>query len=129
MSERSTSCRRRTSSIRWDIGSTATCGRSTRRSSRCSMRAGSSRNAPLYRDLVSAGAVDLQLPTHDELRRIIDPALDRHASDDDGLLDRRQSELRDALESGAALEWDVVPPVHPETRNLLSTFGRERREN
>jgi hypothetical protein len=85
-------------------------------------------SAKLHRDLVSAGASDLRLPAEDELRRIVDPALDRHAGDDEGLLDRQQFELRDALRSGSALEWEVVPPTHPETRNLLSTFWRERRE-
>ena len=84
--------------------------------------------ARLHRDLVAAGAVDLRLPADDELRAIIDPALDRHPGDDEGLLNRRQSELRDALRSGAALQWRVVPSVHPETRHLLATFSRERRE-
>jgi hypothetical protein len=83
----------------------------------------------LHRDLVAAGAIDLRVPADDELRAMIDPALDRHGGGDEGLLDRRQTELRDALRSGAALEWKVVPPIHPETRKLLSTFCDDRRKN
>jgi hypothetical protein len=85
--------------------------------------------AGLHRGLVAAGAVDLRLPAEEELRAMIDPALDRHGEGDDGLLNRPQSELRDALQSGAALEWDVVPPTRRETRELLATFLRQSREN
>src|SRR5205085_485068 len=80
--------------------------------------------AKLHRDLVAAGASDLQLPNDD----VIDPTLDRHQSDDERLLNRSQTELRDALRSGAALEWTFVPPTHPDTRNLLDTFSRNWRE-
>jgi hypothetical protein len=38
-------------------------------------------------------------------------------------------ELREALRSGAALEWKAVPPIHPETRSVLSTFLKDRRAN
>jgi len=85
--------------------------------------------AKLHRDLVAVGAADLALPTDRELRAMVDPALDRHGGDDEGLLNRQQSELRDALCSGAALEWERVPPIHPETRNLLAELQRQRREH
>jgi hypothetical protein len=84
--------------------------------------------ANLHRALVSAGATDLRLPPHDDLRSMIDPALDRHPSNGEGLLNGPQSELRDALRSGSVLEWQVVPPVKRETRELLSTFMRRQRE-
>jgi len=84
--------------------------------------------ARLHRELVAAGAVDLRLPADDELRAMIDPALDRHSEGDDGLLNRQQSELRDALRSGAALEWRVPPPVQQDGPDLLSFFSRQRRE-
>src|SRR5438477_10619953 len=76
--------------------------------------------AKLHRDLVAAGASDLQLPNDD----VIDPTLDRHQSDDEGLLNRSQTEFRESLRSGAALEWTFVPPTHPDTRTLLDTFSR-----
>jgi Uncharacterized protein conserved in bacteria len=84
--------------------------------------------ARLHAALVAAGAADLQLPPDDEIRSMIDPALDRHSSKSEGLLNRQQSELRDALRSGAALEWEAVPPVQRETRDLLSTYLRQQRE-
>jgi hypothetical protein len=84
--------------------------------------------ARLHRGLVTAGAADLRLPSDDELRAMIDPALDRHGASDEGLLNRPQSELRDALRSGAALEWEAVPPTRPETRDLLTTYLRQSRE-
>lgn len=37
--------------------------------------------------------------------------------------------MRDALRDGSALTWSSVPPVHLETRNLLSSFWAESREN
>jgi len=68
--------------------------------------------------------LDLELP----VTPIIDPSLDRHRGDDEGLLNQQQSELRDALRSGAALEWSVVPPSHSQTRSLLDRFSRDQRE-
>ena len=85
--------------------------------------------ARLHGELVAAGAIDLRLPSDDEVRNMIDPALDRHGGGDDGLLNRPQSELRDALQSGAALEWKVVPPTQAETCDLLSAFLQQSREN
>ncbi len=82
----------------------------------------------LHRDLVKAGAVDLRLPEAEELLAMIDPALDRHGGGDEGLLNGPQTELCRALRDGTALEWEVVPPVHGETRNLLAAFLSERRE-
>ena len=84
--------------------------------------------ASLHGALVSAGAVDLQLPPDEEIRSMIDSALDRHSNSGEGLLNRQQSDLRDALRGGAVLQWDSVPPVQTETRDLLSTFLRQRRE-
>jgi hypothetical protein len=80
----------------------------------------------LHRSLVNAGASDLVLPSDDELRAMIDPALDRHAGH--GLMNRSQSDLRDALATGAALEWDVVPPIDAATRDLLSRYNRRSNE-
>jgi hypothetical protein len=82
----------------------------------------------LHAALVAAGAADLRLPAEDDLRAMIDPALDRHPGDDEGLLNRAQAELRDALRSGAALEWAVVPPMQRETRELLATIIAQRHE-
>jgi hypothetical protein len=84
--------------------------------------------AKLHRSLLDAGASDLQLPTDDEIRAMIDPALDRHSGNGMELLNRSQSELRDALRSGAVLRWDSVPPVPLETRELLSAFVQRSRE-
>jgi hypothetical protein len=83
----------------------------------------------LHRDLVAAGALDLRLPSQEELLAMIDPALDRHGGDDEGLLNGPQTELRRALRDGTAVKWEVVPPVHGETRNLLTAFLSEQREN
>jgi hypothetical protein len=85
--------------------------------------------ASLYRALVAAGALDLRLPSDEELLAMIDPTLDRQGGDDEGLLNRWQTELRDALRNRSALQWDVVPPVHPETRRLVTAFVSEQREN
>jgi len=84
--------------------------------------------AKLHRSLVDAGAVDLQLPTDDEIRAMIDPELDRHSGGEESF-NRSQSELRDALRSGAALQWESVPPVPRDSRDLLSTFVEQSREN
>lgn len=81
----------------------------------------------LHRDLVAAGATDLSLPPNDELLAMIDPKLDRHGGDDEGLLNRHQAELAAALRSGAALEWTSVPPVHPDTRALIAAATHDRR--
>jgi hypothetical protein len=59
---------------------------------------------------------------------MIDPTLDRHAGTGHGLLNRAQEELRDALATGSALEWDAVPPIDSETRDLLSRFNRDLEE-
>jgi hypothetical protein len=85
--------------------------------------------ARLHRDLLAAGAADLRLPADDELRAMIDPTLDRQGGGDEGLLNRWQSELRDALHDGSALQWEVVPPIHSETRRLVTTFVSEQRES
>jgi hypothetical protein len=74
----------------------------------------------LHGALVAAGAVDLRLPAGDELRAMIDPRLDRHGNGREGLLNK--------LRSGAALEWDAVPPVQRETRDLLIAFSKQWRE-
>jgi hypothetical protein len=78
----------------------------------------------LHQSLLAAGASDLALPSDAELRAMIDPALDRHARNGD-LLSRPQSGLRDALASGAALQWDSVAPIQPDTRDLLTRFNRD----
>ncbi|MGZ5492264.1 MAG: hypothetical protein ACXW3E_01520 [Thermoanaerobaculia bacterium] len=83
----------------------------------------------LFVELISAGAVDLRLPAENELRKLIDPALDHHDGGGEGLLDASQSVLRDALRSGAVLEWGVVPPPENKTRDLLSAFSRRSRDN
>jgi hypothetical protein len=88
--------------------------------SRCATR--------LHAQLAAAGAGDLTLPGDDEIRGLIDPALDRHGGEE-GLLDPEQAALRDALRSGAVLEWEEVPPARQETRDLLSAFARQWREN
>jgi hypothetical protein len=85
--------------------------------------------AALHRSLIDAGAADLRLPDDDEIRAMIDPALDRHSGSREELLNRSQSEMRDALCSGAALRWKSVPPVPRETRDLLSAFLQQSREN
>lgn len=59
---------------------------------------------------------------------IIDATLDRHRREDEGLLNRQQAELRDALRSGAALEWTTIPQTHDDTRALLDRFSRDQRE-
>jgi len=84
--------------------------------------------AELHRALVAAGAADLTLPSDDEIRTIVDPTLDRHGEGDEALLVPPQSELRDALQNGAALEWKVVPSAQPETREMLSAYVRQQRE-
>jgi hypothetical protein len=76
-----------------------------------------------------AKAAELQTPGENELRAIIDPSLDHNSGDDDGLLNRHQLKLRDALIDRSAMEWTNVPPIDPETRNLLSSFWVEAREN
>jgi hypothetical protein len=81
----------------------------------------------LHQALVAAGA-DLLLPAADELREMIDPALDRHSGGGDDILNRPQSELRDALATGAALQWEMVAPIRPETRDLLSRYNRRSGE-
>ncbi|HEX7422078.1 MAG TPA: sulfotransferase, partial [Thermoanaerobaculia bacterium] len=85
--------------------------------------------AKIYRALVAAGAADLRLPSDDELRTVIDPALDHRGDNDEQTLNGAQSALRDALRSGAALQWSNIPPTHPETRNLLMSFMTMQREN
>jgi len=73
--------------------------------------------------------LDLPVPTEEELRSIVDPALDRHgAGEDDALLNGAQSELRDALRSGAALEWTSVPAIHAATRGALAAYMDRLRE-
>jgi hypothetical protein len=84
--------------------------------------------AKLHADLVAAGAIDLRLPPDDELQSLVDPSLDHHAESGEDLLVPPQSELRDALRSGTALQWQSVPPTRPETLALLSEFSRQRRE-
>jgi hypothetical protein len=71
----------------------------------------------------------LNAPEESELRELIDPSLDHNEGDDEGLINRNQAALRDALRDRSALDWTEVPPVHPETRNLLSSFWAEEREN
>jgi hypothetical protein len=66
----------------------------------------------------------LELPSIE----VVDPALDRHGGDDDGLLNPQQSALLDALRGGAALEWTTVPPIHAYTRDLLEAYSRDQRE-
>lgn len=88
----------------------------------------------LLRDPVSCAAelahfAGLKVPDEDELRALIDPSLDHNGADDEGLLNRHQTALRDALRDRSALAWNSVPPIHPETRNLLSSFWVESREN
>jgi len=73
-------------------------------------------------------ALGLRMPDDDELDAIVDPQLNRHAVDD-ALLNRAQSELRDALRSGAALAWANVPPTHPDTRRCLAEFLEHWRSN
>jgi hypothetical protein len=85
--------------------------------------------ARLHVALVAAGAADLRLPTEAELLAMIDPGLDRHPADDEGLLNKPQAELRDALRSGAALDWTMVPPVQRETHELFSAFRQQWRDN
>ncbi|MEO8034892.1 MAG: sulfotransferase [Acidobacteriota bacterium] len=82
----------------------------------------------LHAALVAAGACDLKLPADDVLRGLVDPGLNRHSGDSEGLLNPAQSRLHDALKSGAALEWSHVPPIRSETRELLSTYVRQSRE-
>jgi hypothetical protein len=74
-------------------------------------------------------ATGLHAPEESELRELVDPSLDHNDGDDEGLLNRNQARLRDALRDRSALEWTAVPPVHPETRNLLASFWAEEREN
>jgi hypothetical protein len=85
--------------------------------------------AELYRELIAAGATDLKLPDEDELRSLVDASLDHNSNDDEGLLNRHQAALRDALRDRSAMAWSSVAPVHPETRNLLSSFWVEAQEN
>lgn len=84
--------------------------------------------ARLHDWLVAAGAADLRLPPDQELCALIDPALDRHSGDYERLLTMPQSALRDAMHSGAALEWDVVPPAQQTSRDLLGLFSGQCRE-
>lgn len=74
-------------------------------------------------------ATGLKAPEEGELRELIDPSLDHNEGDDEGLLNRHQAALRDALRDRSALDWTAVPPVHSETRNLVSSFWAEEREN
>ena len=60
---------------------------------------------------------------------LVDTSLDHNDGDDEGLLNRHQTALRDALRDRSAMTWSSVPPIHPETRNLLSSFWVEAREN
>jgi hypothetical protein len=88
----------------------------------------------LLRDPIScaaelANATGLKVPTEEELRSLIDASLDHNSVDDDGLLNRHQTALRDALRDRSAMSWSRVAPIHPETRNLLSSFWVEAREN
>ena len=76
-----------------------------------------------------ANATGLKLPPEEELRALIDASMDHNDGDDDGLLNRHQIELRDALRDRSAMAWSSVPPIHPETRNLLASFWVEAREN
>jgi hypothetical protein len=85
-----------------------------------------------YEDLVAtprevasrlARELNLRMPNDD----VVDPALNRNAAEDDRLFNAAQRELRDALRSGAALEWTSVPPIHPETRQALAAYLDEKR--
>jgi hypothetical protein len=75
-----------------------------------------------------AKAAGLEMPDADELRALIDASVERDENDD-RLLNRDQVTLRDALRDRSALEWTTVPATHPETRELLSSFTVETREN
>lgn len=83
----------------------------------------------LHGELLAAGAADLTLPDESEIRSLVDTSLDHNAGDDEGLLNGHQAALRDALRDRSAMTWTSVPPIHPETRNLLSSFWVEAREN
>jgi len=76
-----------------------------------------------------ANAAGLKLPPEEELRALIDASMDHNDGDDEGLLNRHQIELRDALRDRSAMAWSSVPPIHPETRSLLASFWVEAREN
>lgn len=80
-----------------------------------------------------AQAAGLNVPDENELRALVDPSLDNsggnNSSADDSLLNRHQLALRQALADRSAMEWTTVPPIHPETRNLLSSFWVEARES
>jgi hypothetical protein len=76
-----------------------------------------------------AQATGLNAPDENELRALVDPSLDNSGDDDEGLLNSHQLALRQALADRSAMEWTIVPPIHAETRNLLSSFWVEARES
>jgi len=76
--------------------------------------------------LAGPGAAGLSLPSVDELRAFVAPALDRHPGDPElegQILTAPQLELRRALADGSALDLDPVPPLSAPALDLLSSFS------
>lgn len=80
----------------------------------------------LHGELAAAGATNLRLPLDAEIRLIVEPSFNRHAGHGGVPLNAGQSELRDALRSGAALAWHTITPADRDTRELLSAFSRHQ---
>jgi hypothetical protein len=99
-----------------------------------------------YRDLIAApmatlrrlreettrlGIEGLREPEEAEVRRVLDPDLDRHPCDpaaQHGYLNAAQLELLASLESGAALALDPVPPLSAGARDALAAHRRAAAE-
>ncbi len=70
------------------------------------------------------GLGSLRLPTAEEIRAVVDPALVHHPHEPESerlYLTPPQLDLLDALEQGTALDLDPVPPLSAGARDLLAT--------
>lgn len=77
----------------------------------------------LHGDLVRHGAAGFQVPTAEEIRTVLDPALVHHAHEPEterSYLTLPQLDLLEALADGTALDLDPVPPLSAGARDLLA---------
>jgi hypothetical protein len=78
-----------------------------------------------HRELLRLGIPGIQrlrVPSVEEIRTLVKPSLEHQASDPElerGYLNLPQSELLQALASGAALDLDPVPPLSAGARDVL----------
>ncbi len=81
----------------------------------------------LREETARLGIEGLREPEEAEVRRVLDPALDRHPCDSaaqPGYLNAAQLELLESLQSGAALALDPLPPLSAGARDALAAHRR-----